>query len=279
MADVLKSFSTNRVPSPMQPVASQHVPTAEASTAAPDLTDQEPPRPLTAELRKRLAAEQEKTNQLSLQIPPNLAPLRVPNGAPPPGYAETVRHEAHSGNATLSAAYRTAHTPAFHNFQPPVVRTSWEDYYKQYEQEMRTQFLKSITKGPRLEFPNFDGNNPGGWIRQSEKFFQRAGTPAEYKVNMAQMHIIGKVDIWLRRSGLLKKNPAGNNSALSYFTGFLHQALMISLTNSILCNRIPLRLLNIYTEQFEELMADVQQENPYISESWFVKCFVNGLRS
>lgn len=26
-------------------------------------------------------------------------------------------------------------------------------------------------------------------------------------------------------------------------------------------------------------MADVQQENSHISESWFVRCYVNGLRS
>jgi hypothetical protein len=33
-----------------------------------------------------------------------------------------------------------------------------------------------------------------------------------------------------------------------------------------------------YTDLFEELMADVQEENPAIPESWFVKCYVNGLK-
>jgi hypothetical protein len=33
---------------------------------------------------------------------------------------------------------------------------------------------KSITKGPRVGFPRFDGNNPAGWIRQCEKYFQIA---------------------------------------------------------------------------------------------------------
>jgi hypothetical protein len=34
-----------------------------------------------------------------------------------------------------------------------------------------------------------------------------------------------------------------------------------------------------YTDQFEDLMADVQDENSHISEAWFVRCYVNGLRS
>ena len=29
---------------------------------------------------------------------------------------------------------------------------------------------------------------------------------------------------------------------------------------------------------FEDLMADVQYENPTLSETWFVRCYVNGLR-
>jgi hypothetical protein len=32
-----------------------------------------------------------------------------------------------------------------------------------------------------------------------------------------------------------------------------------------------------YTDQFEDLMADVQDDNSTLSEAWFVKCYVNGL--
>jgi hypothetical protein len=32
-----------------------------------------------------------------------------------------------------------------------------------------------------------------------------------------------------------------------------------------------------YADQFEELMATVTEENPELSEGWFVRCFVNGL--
>lgn len=33
-----------------------------------------------------------------------------------------------------------------------------------------------------------------------------------------------------------------------------------------------------YTKRFEDLIADVQEDDPNISESWFVRCYVNGPR-
>jgi hypothetical protein len=70
---------------------------------------------------------------------------------------------------------------------------------------MRMQFFKSITKGPRMDFPRFEGENPVGWIRQCEKYFQLAATPEEYKVHLAQLYFTGPADVWLRRSGLHKQ--------------------------------------------------------------------------
>lgn len=72
MADVLKSFGLNRAPPSVPPGQNQKAPATEApqtSTEAPkqDTTT----RPLTEELRKRLAVEQEKTKQFALQMPPN----------------------------------------------------------------------------------------------------------------------------------------------------------------------------------------------------------------
>lgn len=47
-----------------------------------------------------------------------------------------------------------------------------------------------------------------GWIRQCEKYFQMAGTPEEYnyiRSILQQLYFVGQADVWLRRSGLLKK--------------------------------------------------------------------------
>lgn len=66
---------------------------------------------------------------------------------------------------------KTARTSMFNAANLQEGHNFWTEYGKTYEKEMRTQFLKNITKGRRMEFPKFDGDNPGGWIRQCEIFF------------------------------------------------------------------------------------------------------------
>ena len=104
-----------------------------------------------------------------------------------------------------AAPTRTTRTPAFYQIQQQGNKLQREDYPEAYEKDRRAQFLKSMTKGPKMEFPGFDGANPGGWIRQAEKYFQMAGAPPEYKVSLAQMYFVGRADVWLRRAGILKK--------------------------------------------------------------------------
>jgi hypothetical protein len=64
---------------------------------------------------------------------------------------------------------QTEETEREHPIQPDHLLHSqpnpWTKYQKDYEHEMRTQFLKNMTKGPRLDFPKFDGGNPVEWIR------------------------------------------------------------------------------------------------------------------
>ena len=163
MTDVLKELTAPGASTsspPDQPVPEHQQ--ANKETIAPD------DRQLPEELRKRLALEQEKTRQVASQIPPHLAPIQVPRHSAPPGFGNNSVFEIHSANGTPTAAYKIARTPGFHGFQPPGVRQSWDDFQKQYDQDMCTQFLKSITKGPRLDFPRFVGDNPSGWFRKCE---------------------------------------------------------------------------------------------------------------
>ena len=125
----------------------------------------------------------------------------------PPGFGPAVQqHRAQSVPVTpANAQINLPRTPVFHQFQPRAVRRQWEGYYRNYENEMRTNFLKSMTKGSRMDFPRFDGDNTVGWIRQCEKYFQMAAAPEEYKVHLTQLYFVGIADVWLRRSGLLKQ--------------------------------------------------------------------------
>jgi hypothetical protein len=45
-----------------------------------------------------------------------------------------------------------------------------------------------------LEFPKFDRDNPGGWVRQAEKCFTLAETPKRKKEKFAEVFFSGKAD-------------------------------------------------------------------------------------
>lgn len=74
------------------------------------------------------------------------------------------------------------------------------------QEEKSNEFLRSIAKGPRLEFPVFEGDNPLGWIRQCDKYFELARVPEENRSDLAVSYMTGRADNWPRGSGLLA-NP------------------------------------------------------------------------
>ena len=120
---------------------------------------------LTEELKKRLQLEQEKTRYLDNVMMANLPPIHTGRRSAPPGFAgfnkaRSVPIDAQSGHTS---------TPAFNAANNPKLKQLWEGYARDYEKEMRQQFFKSVTKGPRMDFPRFDGENLVGWIRQCEK--------------------------------------------------------------------------------------------------------------
>ena len=69
--------------------------------------------------------------------------------------------------------------------------------------------MKSISKGPKLDFPSFSGENPLGWIKQVNKYFQLAQTPNECKVDLSLTYITGRADNWVRSAQM-------DNKALSW---------------------------------------------------------------
>lgn len=118
------------------------------------------------QFRKQLAAEKEKSKQLEELQLHNFPPIRTNRPTVPPGYANQGRQDTASAIGTPVTARNNAHTPAFNQFyQQNRDRQLWQGYYKTYEQDMQAQFMKSITKGPKLDFPRFSGADPVGWIR------------------------------------------------------------------------------------------------------------------
>jgi hypothetical protein len=233
--------SSSTVP-PHHPPATQPNPCARS----PADTSLEPNVQLQLSKEQQLSKQCEFTAQ---QRPPPIntnLPLNPPPRSAPPGFGH--KHNPDGEEIQVTGSPHSAPTPAFHYFQPPAVRRGWEGFIRTYEQEQHMQFLKALTKGPRMDFPCFDGTNPGGWIRECDKYFQLAGAPEEYKVSLAQLYFIDSADVWLRRSKLLKKNVClGLNSALKFCTVFCQLARMISLNGLIRSSNILSLWLNIQT--------------------------------
>lgn len=56
---------------------------------------------------------------------------------------------------------------------------------------------------PKFDMPYFDGENPLGWIRQSDRYFELSYTPENLKVKIATAYMSGRADTWLRETGIL----------------------------------------------------------------------------
>jgi hypothetical protein len=52
-------------------------------------------------------------------------------------------------------------------------------------------------KGPRHDFPKYDGTATGAWIKKAEKYFKLCHVPEEEKVEVATLYFTAKADIWL----------------------------------------------------------------------------------
>jgi hypothetical protein len=128
------------------------------------------------------------------------------------------------------------------------------------QQPNRTNFAQAFSKGLKLEFPRFDGDNPVGWLGQAEKCFTLAATPLDQRVHLAEIFLTGKVDHWLRSTGV-------NTDELSW----LEFASMIS---NRFAAKTSLELIDSfkhtdqnsyvssYIDTFEEHMGKIRLRNP-----------------
>lgn len=115
------------------------------------------------------------------------------------------------------------------------------------------------------------------WIRTTEKFFSMVYVPEEAKGDDAQMYLIGRADVWLRNSGILEQNLTWEQFCqvvLKRFSGDRSYEVVENF-NSI---KQGTNSVSDYTDRFEEKMSSYKRENPGVSESNYIKCYINGLK-
>lgn len=77
-----------------------------------------------------------------------------------------MRQDSASVVGTPVTPRESGHTPVFQQFhQENRDLQLWQGYFETYEQDKQAQFMQSLTKGPQMDFPGFQGEDPVGWIR------------------------------------------------------------------------------------------------------------------
>ncbi|KAL0408450.1 UNVERIFIED_CONTAM: hypothetical protein Sradi_1779400 [Sesamum radiatum] len=109
-----------------------------------------------------------------------------------------------------------------------------------------------LTNLARVEFPRFNGDEPRAWVRKCLRYFQIIYTVLEdQKVHLASIHLDGRAELWFQSLIEGKEVPTWN-----HFVQAVYERV----------------------RWYEDLKAQVTIYNPEFSESYYVHCFISGLR-
>lgn len=130
---------------------------------------------------------------------------------------------------------------------------------------------------PKLDFPQFDGDNPQFWKTRCEKYFDVYGVQREMWVRVATLHFIGNAARWLQLH-------EANDTAFSWeelcvavsekfgrdqYQAQLRQFANLSQTGTV----------TDYMNRFEELMHNLLAHNSGFDPVYFTTKFLDGLHS
>lgn len=72
---------------------------------------------------------------------------------------------------------------------------------------------RMVARGPKLNFPEFSGEDTDGCFRKAEKYFEMVGVPIEDRVKIAVLYIDGKAEYWWRGKCVMLTHCLGIISA------------------------------------------------------------------
>lgn len=130
---------------------------------------------------------------------------------------------------------------------------------------------------PRLELPCFLGEDPRSWIRKCNKFFLLHQVSDVFKVEMIELYLEGKADIWYQSYKMVNGRVSWDNFCDSLMKRFgknggldvQEEFNKLTQSGSVL----------EYVEKFEELKALVLCKNVNLGEGYFVSSFISGLKN
>ncbi|XP_027171876.1 uncharacterized protein LOC113771497 [Coffea eugenioides] len=129
---------------------------------------------------------------------------------------------------------------------------------------------------PRLDFPRFEGHSPKEWIRKCEKFFQLFHTPEDQQMDLVELHLEGKADLWYQNfkkdRGVVQWKDFGLEVCRRFSNvgeaDAVEEFSKLSQSSTVLA----------YQEKFEELRSIVMLQVPELTESYYIASFLSGLK-
>ncbi|KAL4342588.1 hypothetical protein GQ457_08G027580 [Hibiscus cannabinus] len=129
---------------------------------------------------------------------------------------------------------------------------------------------------PKIELQSFEGDNPRGWVKKCEKYFNIFAIPKGQKLEIASMYLIGRAETWFN-GYIMQKHRATWHE----FTANICQRFCDKTYSDIVeeFNKLVQKgSVKEYQEKFEELRPFMLQYNCYLDEGYFISSFISGLK-
>lgn len=222
----------------------------------------------------------------------------------PPPPLQTPSQHLHHQTPPIHTPAPTLHTPAqpTHTFIPPPPQHPLQNHPPQNHplpgfpqnipmpnQQIRLRpdlanpyFYRNAEpnmwagRNLRLDFPHFNGDNPRNWLRKCHRFFMVNPMAEHEKVILASMHLEGKAEYWYV-DYVEGREHMGWNMFVAMVMDRFEEEERENLVGDF--NKLKQDgSVESYKIQFEQLKAFVLQNNRGLTEDYFVKSFLSGLK-
>ncbi|XP_026398639.1 uncharacterized protein LOC113294465 [Papaver somniferum] len=178
----------------------------------------------------------------------------------------------------LAALLRSSPPPSGSGVQDPINHggDSFHQNNPVFGTFLPNASTQHLNRAPKLDFPRLDGDNPRGWIQKCDRYFFLHNIEEQRKVDIAAIHLDGKVDKWflnfqVGRHRILWYDFA--HSICSRFENPVDENFVGSFNKLMQLNYV-----KEYFDQFEALKALMLAHNPSLDERYFILSFISGLK-
>lgn len=134
----------------------------------------------------------------------------------------------------------------------------------------------AANRGVKIDFPRFNGENPRQWLRKCHRYFLLNPMPENEKIVTASMHLDDKAEFWYMDYMEGKELMGWNVFAAMVLERFMEEEgeNLVGDFNKLQQDGS----VEEYRSKFDELKAFMLQGNRSLSEDYFIRSFLSGLK-